>query len=268
MSSLWSIAPTDYSSVPQAQRQPSNQQTAAQPDVRQGQMFGGYPAYPNVASAGGPSMAPPSHDSMNALGRHGGTATMVAKIKDEKDEQDSALFGDVPEGKRRKFILVEDTQRNNRVRVKVMLDQVEMSEIPDSFRKINSVYPRSYFPVQMQYPPSSSRGNRFVEDDDASGDEGGPTVARTTVPVQMLDGEVEIGVPKITMSKRTKEQRLNELGYRMAWSQSRVFAGRTIFLQRAREWNSALTAQVFTDLHSRRLSQQATKYARDSGARI
>jgi hypothetical protein len=34
-------------------------------------------------------------------------------------------------------------------------------------------------------------------------------------------------------SIRGREVRLNDLGYRMAWLQSRVFAGRTVFLQRA-----------------------------------
>jgi hypothetical protein len=29
---------------------------------------------------------------------------------------------------------------------------------------------------------------------------------------------------------------LNDMGYRMSWSQSRIFAGRTTFLQKAREW--------------------------------
>jgi hypothetical protein len=170
---------------------------------------------------------------MNTLNRPGGNTTVATKEKEERGEEDSALFGDVPEAKRRKFILVPDTQRDVRVRVKVSLDQVEMSEIPDSFREKNSVHPRSYFPVQMQLPPPSSRGNRFVDDDDAEEDDGLPTIGRTTVPVQMLDAEMDQVVPKLTRSKKRKEQNLNEIGYRMAWSQMRVFDGRPIFLQRA-----------------------------------
>jgi hypothetical protein len=179
-------------------------------------------------------MAPPIHAGMSALNRPGGSTTVATKEKEERGEEDSALFGDVPEAKRRKFILVPDTQRDVRVRVKVSLDQVEMSEIPDSFREKNSVHPRSYFPVQMQLPPPSSRGNRFVEDDDTEEDNGLPTISRTTVPIQMLDAESEQVVPKLTRSKKRKEQNLNEIGYRMAWSQMRVFDGRPIFLQRAR----------------------------------
>jgi hypothetical protein len=43
-------------------------------------------------------------------------------------------------------------------------------------------------------------------------------------------------LPKLTRSKKRKEQNLNEIGYRMAWSQMRVFDGRPIFLQRARKF--------------------------------
>lgn len=158
---------------------------------------------------------------------------MASKEQDEKDEEDNALFGELPEGKRRKFILVEDTQKNARVRVKVTLDQIEMSEIPDSYRKQNSVFPRAYFPVQMQAAPESSRAERFIEEGDEV-DGGVPTLGRTSVSVQSSDGETEVEVPQISRSKRGREQKINELGYRMAWGQGRVFSARPIFLARAR----------------------------------
>ncbi len=205
-------------------------------DVRQGQVFGGYSSYPVSTTGGGPpSMAPPVHSGFNPYGRPGGPTSIAAKEK-EKEEENADLFGDVPEAKRRKFILVPDTQRDVRVRVKVSLDQVEMSEIPDSFREKNAVHPRAYYPSQMQLPPASSRGDRFVDDDDTQDDEGLPTIGRTTVPIQMLEGgESEIALPQLTKAKRKKEENLNELGYRMAWSQMRVFDGRPLFLQRARK---------------------------------
>ena len=88
--------------------------------------------------------------------------------------------------------------------------------------------------MQMQSPPTSSRGRRFVDEENIE-DNGEPTVGRTLVPVPMLDGaEGEVAVPRIAPSKKEKEELLNDLGYRMSWSQSRVFAGRTMFLQRAR----------------------------------
>ena len=164
--------------------------------------------------------------------------------EDSKDRAVSAnVFGDLPEAKRRKFILVDDPERNSRVRVRVMLENVDMTEIPDSYRKSNSVYPRSYFPIQMQSPRRrTSRGNRFFEDEEeeggsrtGDGDGEEPVMGRTVVPVPMPEGvEAEVGVPRIGRAKRRREVLMNDLGYRMSWSQSRVFAGRTMFLQRAR----------------------------------
>ena len=120
-----------------------------------------------------------------------------------------------------------------------MLDQVNMKELPDQYRKTNSVYPRSYFPIQMQSPPSSAKGSRFFDDDDPEGgseNDDQTTRGRTAVPVRMLDGaEEKFAVPKLGRAKKGKEIALNDLGYRMNWSQSRVFAGRTMFLQRARK---------------------------------
>jgi len=178
-------------------------------------------------------MAPSMQGGLHHLGRPGGTAAMASsKDHDEKDEEENALFGELPEGKRRKFILVEDTQKNARVRVKVTLDQIEMSEIPDSYRKQNSVFPRAYFPVQMQTAPTSTRGDRFVEEGDEV-DDGMPTIGKTSVSVQTSDGEAEVAVPQISRSKRGRERKINELGYRMAWGQGRVFSARPIFLARA-----------------------------------
>jgi len=54
------------------------------------------------------------------------------------------------------------------------------------------------------------------------------------VRVTMGEGEGgEATVPRMKKSIRGREVRLNDLAYRMAWLQSRVFAGRTVFLQRA-----------------------------------
>jgi len=175
---------------------------------------------------------------MGPMSGHGpSSATAVATSVPKSPDRNIELFGDVPEAKRRKFILVDDPHRGARVRVRVMLDQVEMKEIPDSYRKSNSVFPRSYFPMQMQSPPPSASGSRFFEndDDDDTGDGPGKKArGRTLVPVPMLDGsEADVVTPRIRRAQRGKEVKLNDLGYRMSWSQSRVFAGRTMFLQRA-----------------------------------
>lgn len=203
-------------------------------DIRPSHVFPGYQNYPSVSTALGPSMAPSMQGGLHHLGRPGGPAAMAGKDQDDRDEEDSALFGELPEGKRRKFILVEDTQKNARVRVKVTLDQIEMSEIPDSYRKQNSVFPRAYFPVQMQSASESAQSDRFVQEEGDEVDGGAPTLGRTSVSVQATDGEAEVEVPQISQGKRGREQRLNELGYRMAWGQGRVFSGRPVFLARAR----------------------------------
>lgn len=204
-------------------------------------MFHGYPNYPPNHSVGA-SIAPSIGDNIDSIASRGGptpTAVAASAPKEEDEDRKHSLFGDIPEAKRRKFILVDDVERNSRVRVRVMLDQVNMKELPDQYRKTNSVYPRSYFPVQMQSPPTSARGNRFFEDDDPDGgpeDDDPATRGRTRVRVPMLDGaEGDVAVPKISRAKKNKEKKLNDLGYRMSWSQSRVFAGRPMFLQRACE---------------------------------
>ena len=170
---------------------------------------------------------------MTHLGGHpSSNPSAIATSTPKSSERNLELFGDVPEAKRRKFILVDDPDRGSRVRVRVMLDQVEMKEIPDSYRKNNSVFPRSYFPMQMQSP----RANRFPEDDDDDDGAEGEGFGRTLVPVPTLEGtEMEVPTPRMGRAKRKTEMALNDLGCRMSWSQSRVFAGRTIFLQRARK---------------------------------
>lgn len=221
---------TSYSTTQSIHRPGSTSQHLASPnEIRHAQTFPGHQAYPNTATSLGPSMAPPMPGSMYQYGRQGGNATMVSKEQQDRDEQESALFGDLPEGKKRKFILVDDTQKNARVRVKVTLDQVNVQDIPDSYRKQNSVYPRSYYPIQMQAEPSAGR----FSTDDMDADHGAPTIGRMTVPCTTSEGESQVEVAQLTRGKRERERKVNELGYRMAWGQGRVFSNRPIFLARA-----------------------------------
>ncbi|KAK9414285.1 putative Ribosomal protein L24E [Seiridium unicorne] len=204
-------------------------------DVRQAQVFSGYPQpYPSN-SGSGPGIPPPSHH--NAIAARHGTR--------DDDEAPEGLFPDIPDAKKRKFILVDDNKRGGRLRVRVTLENVDTKEIPDSFRKSSSVFPRSYFPREMQSPPPSATGSRFFQedlnDDDVEVDgghtgrsRGNNARERVMVKVPFSDGsEGEVAIPRTRQGTRGKEVRLNDLGYRMAWLQSRVFSGRTIFLQRA-----------------------------------
>ena len=240
------IASNDYADTPNTHHHPPpNGISASSSPVDTRHAGGFYPTYPSAHSIAVGSGLPSVHDGMDQLasGPHGSSHAVAASQapKESDEELNSALFGDLPESKRRKFILVEDTQRGTRVRVRVMLDQVKMDDLPDSYRKGNSVYPRSYFPTEMQSPPTSARGSRFFDDDqddtEAIADPSKEsTVGRTLVPVPMLDGsEAKIPLPRMNRSRRNKEVTLNDLGYRMSWSQSRVFAGRTLFLQRCRK---------------------------------
>lgn len=210
---------------------------------------------------------PSIHDALGGDGAHAPLAAARRMNHGRGADPDTPedLFPDIPEAKKRKFILVEDSDRQSRLRVRVTLDGVDTREIPDSFRKSSSVYPRSFFPREMQSPPPSATGSRFFPDDASDdGDEeddgttetegdgrrpGGhprcrrrrPPVpssrrGRVMVKVPLAEGqEGEVAIPRMRKVFRGKEVRLNDLGYRMAWLQSRVFAGRTVFLQRARE---------------------------------
>lgn len=220
---------------------PNGQQQASPQEVRPAQSFPGYAQnYPAPPNAGGAAAAPPNvHDGMTSSSARSSSAMTASAAAAKEEEDKKSLFGDIPEGKKRKFILVDDTMRGSRIRVRVTLDTVDIKEIPDSYRKSNSVYPRSWFPVQMQSPPPSASGSRFFESDDPddSDETGRSRRSKTMVLVPMADGEGEVATPRMRKNQRDKEVKLNELGYRMTWHQSRVFAGRIIFLQRARKFS-------------------------------
>jgi hypothetical protein len=229
----------------------------------------------NVFHQPGYSAGPYSSAQQHAA-HHQASAIATSSRRHSHTEDDSSprdLFPDIPEAKKRKFILVEDNVRGSRLRVRVTLEGVNTKEIPDSFRKGSSVFPRSYFPREMQSPPPSPTGSRFfgedfgvgpgeVEDDGVEETEGreisrrrgrasaaaGFAREREMVVVRVPIGEGqegEVGVPRMRRAVRGKEVRLNELGYRMAWLQSRVFAGRTVFLQRACKLFSVLAQVAF-----------------------
>jgi len=209
-------------------------------DIRQQHVYPGYSNYP-PPPVNGAAMAP-HHDSRDGMQQHS-VISARAKSKSDNgrsDEERKALFGDIPEGKGRKFILVDDPQKGQRVRVRVTLDTVDIDEIPDSFRKSNSVYPRSWFPTQMQSPPPSAHGRRFFGEDDDDVESGlGGKRGRKMVSVPLLEGgEAEVAVPKMGKRERRKEVMINELGFRMTWHQSRVFADKTVFLQKACKYAS------------------------------
>jgi hypothetical protein len=227
------LSASAYSNAPHPgyRQSPVSQHMPSPNDLRQAQVFPSYQPHPQVPTSLS-SMPPAMQPSMHYLGRPGGPAAMASKDAARKAQEHIALFGDVPEDKRRKFILVEDTQKSARVRVKVTLDQIEMGEIPDSYRKQNSVFPRAYYPVQMQASKERAPSDRYA-DEGQEVDAGPPIVGRMNVPIHLASGDSEIGVSQISGAKRSREEKVNELGYRMAWGQGRVFSSRPVFLARA-----------------------------------
>lgn len=158
-------------------------------------------------------------------------------IKEEDEDKKAGLFGDLPEGKRRKFILVDDHARGTRVRVRVLLDGIKMEEMPDSHLRTNSVFPRSYYPRQMNSPPNTP-GHPGNWDDCESDDEITASRGQTSVPVPLLDGtQIRLAVPRMSRGRRQKELALNELGYRMSWSQAKTFNERSLFMQKSRKFS-------------------------------
>ena len=217
----------------------SNTSEAARPNVRdlgQASVFTTYggSGYPDNGSSG--SMA-------NLTSRTG--SAVPAKRRNRGESRDDELFPDIPEARKRKFILVEDNMRGSRLRVRVTLTGVDTNEIPDSFRKAASVFPRSFFPREMQNPPPSAISSHFFSDDVSDdgiqetsgrdlGKRGSSRIVTKTVRVPMSGSQQgEVVIPGMQRSRRAKELKLNELAHSMAWLQSRVFAGRTMFLQRA-----------------------------------
>ncbi|KAL2149797.1 hypothetical protein VTH82DRAFT_7473 [Thermothelomyces myriococcoides] len=233
----------DYTGGQQHHHHHHQPPTQSSTEERPAHIFSGYGSY-NGAPIQGSSM-PSIHDALGGDGAHAPLAAARRMNHGRGADPDTPedLFPDIPEAKKRKFILVEDSDRQSRLRVRVTLDGVDTREIPDSFRKSSSVYPRSFFPREMQTPPAQRdrqpllprrrqrrrrRGGRRHDRDR------GRRRGRVMVKVPLAEGqEGEVAIPRMRKVFRGKEVRLNDLGYRMAWLQSRVFAGRTVFLQRA-----------------------------------
>ncbi|KAF1343880.1 hypothetical protein BDV97DRAFT_304780 [Delphinella strobiligena] len=200
-------------------------------------------------------------------------------IKEEDEDKKAGLFGDLPEGKKRKFILVDDHARGTRVRVRVLLDGIKMEEMPDSHLRTNSVFPRSYYPRQMNSPPQTP-GHPRNWDDCESDDEMTASRGQTSVPVPLLDGShIRLAVPRMSRGRRQKELALNELGYRMSWSQAKTFNERSLFMQKSLDAyrdkmrttmlasgqdSSAIAAHFETRVGKRKWLERRSRYRRGS----
>ncbi|KAL6718869.1 hypothetical protein ACLMJK_003103 [Lecanora helva] len=214
--------------------------------IRPSNVFHGNPAYPTPPNPYAASMPPQLHSGMEHIQTHNAVSASTAmdmanedkspSASPEKQPDRSSLFGKLPEGKRRKFFTVEDPERNgHKVRVKMALHECPVHEAPDSYRKRNSVYPRSWFPTEMQLSPSS-RGpkGRFLEDREAAESKDEGDIKATLVKLPMSEGgDGDLRLPGLGRKARKREEQLNDMGYRISWSQGRVFSDRVIFLQQS-----------------------------------
>ncbi|KAG4301296.1 hypothetical protein PCANB_002416 [Pneumocystis canis] len=100
--------------------------------------------------------------------------------------------------KKPKYILLDDIKRGTRVRVRVNLDEVDLEEIPDAFRRDHCVFPHRFISIHASYK----------------------------------EREME---HELQTEEAKKEQMINEIGWKLAWLNMRLFANRPSFLQRAVE---------------------------------
>lgn len=125
--------------------------------------------------------------------------------------------------------------KSDKVRVKLDLSDMDTDEIVDDIRMRNCVYPRSFSPRQIADSPQVQK-MREARNFEQEGDEPGSVgIGQTLVRVETLDGEAEVPVPRLGKRVRQKDQILNDLGYRISYSQIRRYYGRVSFLQRSCE---------------------------------
>ncbi|KAI4730027.1 hypothetical protein E4T49_02221, partial [Aureobasidium sp. EXF-10728] len=156
-------------------------------------------------------------------------------IKAEDEDRKPSLPANVPEGKKRKFILVDDLARGTRVRVHVELDNIKLEEMPDYHLQKNSVFPRQFFPRQM-HALSPGHAHHEKINNECKGGEGSTTLeSESLIHVPLLDGsQTQLSIPGTSKDLEAKECALNELGYRMSWRQAKTFNERTLFMQKSR----------------------------------
>lgn len=286
--------------------------TSIDETLRPVQVFNDYPDYQSqhiVSSPSTSSIAPSLPTGIAVQSTVASSRSAAAPIKRTHTESETTLadlYGPLPPHKRRKFILVNDELRhglpapidnsasnndddNNRngdstgisvsisrpkTRVRVQLERINLRDIPDSYRRLHSVFPRCYFPQQSRdesgcldarFFPDPSQINTVDEigDADAESDEidiGNNTAAsalalaltaandnenenegericisKIMVPIPLLEG-ARLAIPRLSNAKKRRERILNDIGYRMLWSGGRKFDGRLVFLQKSSKY--------------------------------
>ncbi|QSL66751.1 hypothetical protein MERGE_001137 [Pneumocystis wakefieldiae] len=124
------------------------------------------------------------------------TSTIANRVAPETLEEKGKPLN--TEVKKPKYILLDDLRKKTRVRIRVGLDEINLEEIPDAFRRDHCVFPRRFIPMHTS----------------------------TGEPINTYEQEFQTEEAK-------KEQMLNEIGWKLAWLNVRLFENRPTFLQRA-----------------------------------
>ncbi|KAI5287439.1 hypothetical protein KEM54_005997 [Ascosphaera aggregata] len=121
--------------------------------------------------------------------------TIPAQRGDEMDyQQGTALPPPLPEGFRYpKFVVIYDKQSKKRIRIKATLENVDMKEVPDSYRRESAVFPRSWRPIEGPHEGNdedTKEWSQEVKDDQTENVDGigGVYLNRSA---ETLDGDME-----------------------------------------------------------------------------
>ncbi|CAK7271535.1 hypothetical protein SEPCBS119000_004656 [Sporothrix epigloea] len=234
-------------------------------DSRPAHVFSSFDGYP-----GGTPL--PSKSTSVTIAHRAGSGKGPASSKPVVPQPDG-LFPEVLGAKKRKFVLVDDRGSRVRVRVTLSaVDTGEIPDSFRRLNAVHpgSFFPRE---MESPPPSPTGRRFFLNDLDDVddlslSKDDGGDEVEASSDTGTLrgrrrrqhhrqrlamsggsgsLDGtttmtkappgeggvETEVAVPRMRKALRRKQVRINDLACRMAWLQSRAFAGRRIFLQKA-----------------------------------
>lgn len=153
-------------------------------DLRPGQVFAGYPAYPAVSATAVSSMAPSSYNPMDGLGR---PASSASGVREAAAAGSPNPHGDwVAEARKRKIEEVDGQQQQQQQQQHAAADRVRLgmqfhheghSVSPSSYRTYAD-FARSSYPPQLPAPATAGRRSQVgLGEEDADGS----TMVRTAV---------------------------------------------------------------------------------------
>ena len=123
----------------------------------------------------------------------------------------------------RRTITIKDRQRDNVVRVSVKTRNIDLDEMPDSFRREYSVFPRAHYPRQGLSSSSTESETLNPETKTES------LVTWDQIPL----GQWRL--PMVAEERKKQERQMNDLGQHITWGKPQLFSGRNLLLQTTRK---------------------------------